>query len=148
MLQPIFYAILLLVAAPLSAQQQNDENAVKDVIEAHYKAWNQHDTKKMAALYASDGDLRTSLNEVGKNRAEIEKIYSTEHSKMFKEAHIDKTIKSIRMVKPDIAFVDVESTVTGMQTQDKNKYAPLHHRVVFLLVKREGSWKILAGRPF
>jgi hypothetical protein len=55
---------------------------------------------------------------------------------------------SIQLIKPNLAFVDLDSIITGMQTLEKNKYLPLHHHVVFLLVKREGHWKILVGRPY
>jgi hypothetical protein len=70
------YAWLLLAALPLHGATtpslpQNDEKAIRDLITAHYSAWNQHDVKKMADLYASDGDIRTSLNQMGKNRKEI-----------------------------------------------------------------------------
>lgn len=147
----IFYLILLLAlplngyAPPLS---QDDEKGIRALFEEHYNAWNQHDAKKMADLYASDGDLRTSGNRKGKDHDEIEAIFLDQHSHQMREAHIEGSIDSIQLVKPDVAFVDGESTVTGMQTLEKNKFPRLHHHVVFLLVKRDGQWKILVGRPF
>jgi uncharacterized protein (TIGR02246 family) len=126
----------------------SQEKEIRAVIEGHYNAWNQHDAKKMAELYASDGDLLTTFNESGKNRNEVEKILAEEQNTKMKNAHIDHKIKTIRMIKPDIAFVDVQSDIKGMETIDKKKYMPLHHHVVFVLVQRDGKWQILIGRPF
>lgn len=144
----ILYAIFLLPALLVADSQYVEETAVKNVIENYYNAWNKHDSKKMAEFYASDADLRTPWNEFAKNRKEIEEIFVSQHANMMKNAHIDFSIKSIRLVKPDIAFVDAESTISGMKSSGERQYAPLHHSVVFLLVKRDGKWQILNGRPF
>lgn len=141
--------LMLALFTPVFAQQKpNDEQEIGKVIEGHYAAWNQHDAKKMADFYASDGDLRTPWNETGKNRKEIEKIYASEQSRLMKNAHIDYSLKSIRLINPGIAFVDVESAITGMQSGDTKQNSPFHHHVIYLLVKREGKWQILIGRPF
>jgi len=147
----IIYLMLHLAALPLfgdaPALSQDDEKAIRDVFEAHYDAWNDHDAKKMALLYASDGDLRTTRNKEGKNQKEIEEVLVDLHSQNMKDAQVEGVIKSIQLVKPDIAFIDGESTITGIQSSNKNT-SRLHHHVVFVLVKREGQWKILIGRPF
>lgn len=153
----VYYPLILLLtlfashAAAQPAPQkdsQKETNVIRKIIDEHYDVWNKHDVKQMAALYAPDGDLRTPWNEVGKNREEIEKIYASEQANQMKNAHIDKTVKSIRIVKPDIALVDVESTITGIKSGNAKQEPPFHHHVVFVLVKREGKWQILIGRPF
>jgi uncharacterized protein (TIGR02246 family) len=148
----ILYTLFLMLGlfTKVYAQQmpQNEENDVRKVIETYYDAWNQHDVKKMAELYATDGDLRTPWNQTGKNRKEVETIYASQQTKQMKNAHINYSLKSIRMIKPSMAFVDSESTITGMQTVDAKQYSPLHHHVIFVLVKRDGKWQILIGRPF
>jgi uncharacterized protein (TIGR02246 family) len=142
------FCVLLFFANSLFGAQsfpQEDEKAIKELIEAHYNAWNQHDAKKMASLYAPDGDIRTSLNQMGKNQKEIEQIYRSQHQTEFKDAHNEIKIHSIQMIKPESAFVEVESTITGIQGADK---APHLHRVIFLLTKKNGNWQILSYRPF
>lgn len=145
-----FFLLLLQLPSQAVAQPilQDQANEINRVIDGYYDAWNQHDTKKMAEFYAADGDLRTPWNEIGKNRKEIEAIYASEHVKQMKNAHIDKSVNSIRMINPNLAFVDVESTIKGMQASDEKQYSPLHHHVIFLLIEREGKWQILIGRPF
>ncbi|MBA2727917.1 MAG: SgcJ/EcaC family oxidoreductase [Parachlamydiaceae bacterium] len=148
----IFYLMLLLAALPLHgddlALSRDDEKGVRALLEAHYNAWNKHDTETMADLYTPDGDLRTTENKIGKNPKEIKAILSDQHSHLMKDAHIEGVIKSIQLIKPDVVFVDAESTITGMKALDKHNNSRLHHHVVFVLVKREGQWKILIGRPF
>jgi uncharacterized protein (TIGR02246 family) len=144
------FSLSVLFFSPGFAQSfpPNQEEQIRAIIDDHYTFWNQHDSKKMAELYASDGDLLTIFNEWGKNKKEIEKIYADEQNTKMKNAHIEHEIQSIRMIKPNIAFVDVESNIVGMETLDKKKYMPLHHHVVFLLVDRDNKWQILVGRPF
>lgn len=144
------FALLALFNSPSFAASlpADEEQQIRTILKMYYDVWNQHEPKKQAELYASDGDLRTVFNEWGKNRSEIEKIFADEQNGIMKNAHVDYEIKSIRMIKPDIAFADVESDIKGIETLDKSKYMPLHHHVVFVLVKREGKWQILIGRPF
>jgi uncharacterized protein (TIGR02246 family) len=88
MLNIIFYLMLILGALPLHgdapALTQDDEKAIRSLFKEHFNAWNQHDAKKMADLYASDGDLRTIENKEGKNHNEIEAILSDQHSRQMK----------------------------------------------------------------
>lgn len=151
--QFIYYLLILtfsLLSFHVTAQTfpQNENNEIKKVIESYYAAWNKHDAKAMAALYAKDGDIRMPWNEYGTNREQIEGIFADEQAKKMKNAHIEEAIKTIRMVKPDIAFVDVESTIKGMQSNNQQQFPHMHHHVVYVLVKREGKWEILIGRPF
>src|ERR1700722_20098034 len=89
----------------------DQEKQIRSIIEEHYSAWNQHDPKKMADLYASDGELQGLSTLWGRNRSEVEKIYADEQNTKMKNAHIAHDIKSIMMIKPDIAFVDVETDI-------------------------------------
>lgn len=142
-----FFTFFALTAS-LYADEQEDIQAIQQVLEEHYEAWNNHDAQKLASLYADDGDLRTPWNDIGKNQQQIEKIFASEMSGRSKNAHIEKSIKSIRIIKPGVAFVDVESVITGMQGEAQGKYPTLKHHVAFLLVKKDGKWQILSGRPF
>ncbi len=124
------------------------EKQIRAILEYHYAAWNEHDPIKMAEIYATDGDLRSLTNEWAKNRNEVEKLYTVLQNTKMKHAHINYEIKSIKMIKPDVAFVDVESEIKNMETTQEKKYPPLHHDGIFVLVQRDGKWQILIGRPF
>lgn len=126
----------------------DQEKQIRTVIEDHYTFWNKHDPAKMAELYAFDGDLRTIFNERANNRKEVEKIFADEQNTKMKDAQIKYEIQSIKMIKPNIAFIDVESDIKGIETLDQKKYMPIHHHVVYVLVLRDGKWQILIGRPF
>jgi uncharacterized protein (TIGR02246 family) len=154
MLKAILYLLFLFPVLSISGveaqsqSQQDEERAIKKVIEGYYTAANSHDPKKMAEFFAVDGDMRTSWDEIANNRQEIENIFAFHHAKLMKNAHVEASITFLRQVKPNIAFIDVDTITSGMTTQVKTQYAPMHHHVIFLLVKREGSWQILEARPF
>lgn len=128
--------------------QQDDESAIKDLMQKYYEAWNAHDAKKLALLYAEDGDIRTPWNTVGKNRKEVEEIFASQFNKSMKNSHAGGSSPSIRMLKPNLAFVDLESTITGMGSPQMGQYAPMHHHVAFILIKKNGKWEVLISRPF
>jgi len=146
----ILSLVFICLAIQIQAQQATpaDDLQIRQVLDGYYEAWNRHDTQAMAKFYAPDGDLRTPWNEIGKNRKEVAEIYAKEHANQMKDARIEKNLKSIRMIKPDFAFVDVESTITGMNEAGEERDSPLHHHVVYVLARRDGNWQILIGRPF
>lgn len=146
----LILALMALTAAKAFANPfpPEQEKQIRVVINGFYEAFNQHDPKKVGEYFTPDGDFRTPWNQWGKNRDEVEKITTALFAGMMKNAHFEKSINSIRMIKPDIAFVDVESVITGMQTAANTQYAPLHHHVVYVLVKREGKWQFRMARPF
>lgn len=113
-----------------------EENQIKSVINSFYDDANKHEPKKMAEFFTTDGDIRTPWSDRGTNRDEVEKILTTEFTGMMKNAHFENNIQSIRMVKPDVAFVDMDSVIKGMETNASTQYAPTHHHVIFVLVKR------------
>jgi hypothetical protein len=55
--------ILAFVSATPAADREADEAAIRDVVQTRQqKAWNEHDAKAYAALFAEDGDC---VNVVG-----------------------------------------------------------------------------------
>lgn len=140
------WMVLFNFQAYAQTDQQNDDTQIKQIIDAYYEAWNQHDAKKIATFYASDGDVRTPWNEIGTNRKEVEAVYAHEFKRYTKNANIKASLKSIKMIKPGLAFLDVETTITGIPTDTTS--IPFHHHVVYVLQKNNGKWQILISRPF
>src|SRR5688500_6010127 len=57
----------------------DDIAGVKKQCAAFVDAWNAHDPKAMAALFAEDGDAINPHGRVATGRAEVEKMFTDEH---------------------------------------------------------------------
>jgi uncharacterized protein (TIGR02246 family) len=132
---------LCLMAAPALAQKggAKDEEAIKAAVTGLVDGWNKHDGKAMAAVFADDAVLINPAGRTAKGKAEIEKLLTDEHTGMMKDVTMAMTIASTRMLKPDVAFLDVDADATGMKTPD-GKPLPGKHHVVAVAAKKAGKW--------
>jgi len=88
-----------------------DEQAIKDLVALHASASQQGDLEGLVAGLHADADSRRADGSILSSRAEIEQIYRDILSggpKRMAHAHPPETIR-IRFLRPDVAFVDVES---------------------------------------
>jgi uncharacterized protein (TIGR02246 family) len=110
-------------------------------------AWNRHNAKGMAAVWAPDGDLINPFGRVAKGRAAIEALFTDEQSTMMKGTTMEISEEATRMVSPTVAVDDWDATITGMKDPDGNPAPPLKNHVTVVLVKKSGTWWVAAARP-
>jgi len=87
-------AILIMasVAVGAAADRQADEAAIRDVAQTRQQqAWNQHDAKAYAALFAEDGDVVNVIGWWWKGRKEIESQLSDAFAFVFRESTLTIT---------------------------------------------------------
>src|SRR5581483_615063 len=90
------------------------EDAIRRTSQEFVAAWNVHDAAKMAAVWATNGDLINPFGRHAKGRPEVQKLFVDEQSTMFKSSTYSIDSNDIRMLSPTVAVADWESTVTGM----------------------------------
>ncbi len=86
-----------------------DDKAIRQVVDAFVKDYNNHDAPAIAALFASDGMAADEEGNVARGREAIEQVFAA----IFKEhpqTRIENAIESIRMVGP------AEAVETGTAT--------------------------------
>jgi uncharacterized protein (TIGR02246 family) len=122
---------------------------IKARSDAFAAAWNKHDPKAMAAMWATDGDLIDPFGASAKGRAEVEKFFTTEHTGDGRMAGTTYTITSqtSRMIRADVAIAEWESTITGMKNAEGKDAGPLVHHVTVVMSKNGSNWMIEAARP-
>ena len=131
-----------------------DQAAIKDVATNLAKAFNSSDAKAAADLFAQDGVLIDPMGNKAVGKAEIEhRIGSNMKEGFLKGSSTVYTNIEAKMVKPDVAFVDMDHQITKTQvpteetaTDQAAKPAPRIH-VSALLVKQGGKWLIEEARP-
>jgi len=120
--------------AKAAADHSADEAAIRAIVAAFAKAYNGHDAKAVAELFAPNARIVTEGDEVIEGREEIEQVFTATFADD-PQTHIEVTISSIKFVGADLAL-EVGSTKTRHapgETPEYGKYTVLHF-------KRDGKW--------
>lgn len=128
-----------------------DETAnVRKQCSAFVQAWNSHDAKGMAAIFAADGDSINPFGQHAKGRADVEKAFSAEHGEKgpMRESSILLKDEPIRFVTPDVAVSDADVVLSGAIGPDGKKGEPMRVHVTNIWKKADGKWSVFASRPY
>ena len=103
-------------------------------------AWNQHDARAFAATFAEDADFTNVFGVALHGRAAIERSHANIFATMFKDSAITATVSHIRVIRPDVATVDLHWDMTG--ARDVRGNASPDRRGLMNLVATEtaGIW--------
>jgi uncharacterized protein (TIGR02246 family) len=124
------------------AQGAADERAVAKVIADRQVAWNTGDAEGYARLLTPDADLSSSSGQIARGRDSVIKLYLDQREGVFAGATTSMKVIQTRMIKPDVAIVDVDRELTGLRAGPAAPTA----RTTFVLVKEMGRWLITAQR--
>jgi uncharacterized protein (TIGR02246 family) len=135
-----FLAVLLGATVAATPQASPEETAVRNIIQEEIAAWNSGD--------AADGTFTNIRGEFFTGR----QLFIEKHDNLFKGPLHGSTLKqdivSLKFVRPDVAVMEVLTSVTGIQklspgtnTDDKGR---LRTRLLQVLVKEGNEWKITA----
>ena len=141
---------VVLAAIPASARAAGGgtKAAIESLNQEFVTAWNAHDTKKMAAVWAEDVDLIDPFGQKAIGRAAVEKLFQAVHSGEMKASTYKIESASIRELNPSTAVGDWEIVITGMMDPDGKPLPAVRHHAVAVYVKVAGHWWIGAGRPY
>ena len=135
--------IVFLTTAAFAADQPQDEFAIRALEARQQEAWNHHDAKAYASLFAEDGDCVNVVGWWWKGRAEIEKKLTDAYVYVFRESTLTITGVDIRFLNPEFAVAHVRWTMTGARTPTGIP-VPQQGIQTHLLQKVGGQWLIAA----
>jgi uncharacterized protein (TIGR02246 family) len=124
-----------------------DEEAIKQITVDLTAAWNKHDAKAFAAAFSDDATVVNPMGRSAKGKVEIEKLLADEHSTWAKTTTGTFTVKNVRWLKPDVAWVDVDHALTGVIAPDGKPAPDQTAHVASVIVKNAGKWQIVEARP-
>ena len=127
-------------AASLASVQQQEEPAIRTLVDAFAQAYNAGDSKTLASLFTADAEIVAEDGSSTQGRNAIEQVFA----QVFKEhpkARLKIVVESIRLVSPGLAIEHGTTTATHTpgESAERNRYMVVH-------VKREGQWRMACAR--
>jgi uncharacterized protein (TIGR02246 family) len=141
-------ALVLVATVAAYPQASPDEIAIRNIIQEEITAWNAGDAAAYSRHFAADGTFTNIRGQFFTGR----EAFIERHDYIFKGPFHGSTLKqdvvSLKFVRPDVAMVEVLTSVTGIQklspgtnTDDKGR---LRTRLLQVMVKDKSEWKIAA----
>ena len=141
---------LALLAHPAGAHHRDRQREldVRSVMDAFAKTWPSNNPQALSAFYQDHADVLNPSGRWARGRMEIEKLFSDEHSTIFKGSRMASTIDGMRFVDGDIVLVDSTITIEGMKGADGNALPPQSYHLVTVLHRKHDRWRMVASRPY
>lgn len=139
---------LLLCFAPSAFNQSKrthpiqDEQGVQQVLTNFQAAWNRHDARAFALVFAAAADFTNVSGHSAHGRAAIEAHHAPRFATKFKDSKLTITETKIRFIKPDVAAVDARWKLSGLKTEDGQDRPPRQGLLNFVMTRATGQWFI------
>jgi uncharacterized protein (TIGR02246 family) len=138
----IAFAGLALIP-PGQTKMETDQQAIVSVVDRFVDAWNRHDAKAFAAVFAEDADFTNWRGAGASGRSNIEEFHAPMFATIFKNSHQKYSSIKTRFIRPDVAAVDVRWEMTGAMDAEGNPQPDRHGLLMFVMTKNGGEWQIL-----
>jgi uncharacterized protein (TIGR02246 family) len=131
------------VTDPVAAAE---EALIRKVVDAQEDAWNRGDAKAFAARFQEEGSLTDILGAVSRGRAEIEHRQSDLFSTYFKGSRLALKVRKVRLLRPDVALVEIDTEVSGFHKAPPAVYVDaekvIRTRLLQVMVKSGSEWMV------
>ena len=134
---------LLPLLAFVQANPSSDQQAIREVMDRFVDAWNHHDARAFAAVFAEDADFTNWRGIGASGRSKIEEFHAPIFATIFKNSHQKYTDIKTRFIRPDVAVVDVRWELTGLLDPQGNPHSDRNGLLSFVMAKDAGRWQII-----
>ena len=135
---------LLFMGQPSAGQTgETDERAIRAVMDRFVDAWNHHDAKAFATVFAEDADFTNWRGTGASGRSKIEAFHAPVFATIFSKSHLEYTDIKTRFVRPDVATVDVHWKMSGAIDAQCNPRPEREGLLSFVMANSAGQWEIV-----
>jgi uncharacterized protein (TIGR02246 family) len=120
----------------------NADKAIEDLVRALVAAWNRHDAHAFAEAFAEDADFTNVFGMVQKGRAGIQAGHAPVFKTMFKDSHLTVTETRVRLIRSDVAAVDVRWSMAGARDPHGNPWPRREGLLNWIVTNHSGQWLI------
>jgi uncharacterized protein (TIGR02246 family) len=124
------------------ADSKSATQAIQDIVGALVTAWNRHDAHALAAVFAEDADFTNVFGMVAKGRPAIEALHAPLFQTMFKDSHLVAVETKTRLIRPDVASVDVRWQMTGARDPLGNPWPEREGLLNWIATRHGDTWLI------
>jgi len=137
---------VFLIAAGSALAQTAESEQLADFVGRYQAAWQSHDAGRLAGYFTEDADMIVGIQPRIAGQAAIEAWWNGYFSHIDTGRAISISIESFRVLSPDVALLNVETTTAGTHSQTKDALEERKARGTWVLLRRNGDWKIAALR--
>jgi uncharacterized protein (TIGR02246 family) len=135
---------LLFMGQPSAGQTgETDERAIRAVMDRFVDAWNHHDAKAFATVFAEDADFTNWRGTGAISRSKVEAFHAPVFATIFSKSHLEYTDIKTRFVRPDVATVDVHWKMSGAIDAQGNPRPEREGLLSFVMANSAGQWEIV-----
>ena len=120
-----------------------DQQAIEQVVRRFEQAWNDHDARAFASVFAEDADFTNVFGMEAHGRTAIEQFHAPMFSTMFKNSRFTPTATRVRFIRPDVAAVDVRWVMSGATDPNGLPWPDRKGLINVVMTRENGEWAIL-----
>lgn len=139
-----------LLATQLDAQTASDETTIRSIVQDEIAAWNEGDAIAYSRHFAKDGTFTNITGQFFKGYDAFLKQHEVIFEGRFKRTRLQQDIVSLKFVRPDVAVVEVLTSVAGVvsaqlaQGTSADAAGRLRTRLLQVVAKQGEEWKVVA----
>jgi uncharacterized protein (TIGR02246 family) len=125
----------------------NDEAAIQQLLCEQADAWNRGDAQAYGARYLADGTFTNVNGSFYVGREAFRRRHEEGFRGIYQGTSLALTTRELRFIRPDVAVVDIDVGLSGLQGAPGVQKGPdgaLHTGLLIVLVKERGSWWMTA----
>jgi uncharacterized protein (TIGR02246 family) len=143
-------ALCISAVTPAAADDKaKDEAAVRELAASFEKTHNKHDARAFAALFAPDGEFTNVRGMTARGRKAIEEFHrplfegdTSKGNPSFKDAVLRIDEVRVRLIRSDVASVDILWTQTGSKASDGKDRGTRKGLASWVVTKEGGTWQV------
>jgi uncharacterized protein (TIGR02246 family) len=141
-------AIALAATIAAMPQPSPDEISIRNIIQEEITAWNAGDAAAYSRHFSEDGTFTNIRGQFFTGRQAFTDRHDYVFKGQFHGSMLKQDIVSLKFVRPDVAVVEVLTSLTGFRKLSPGTNADgngrLRTRLLQVIVKDRGEWKIVA----
>jgi uncharacterized protein (TIGR02246 family) len=115
---------------------------IEDIAARLVEAWNRHDARALASVFAEDAEFTNVFGMVANGRAAIEALHAPLFKTMFKDSHLSVMEVRVRLIRPDVASVDVKWKMTGARDPHGEPWPKREGLLNWIATLHDAGWLV------
>jgi uncharacterized protein (TIGR02246 family) len=124
------------------ATGQIGTEGVESVAYRLIEAWNRHDAHAFATVFAEDAEFTNVFGMQATGRGDIEQFHAPIFETMFKDSHLFADGIRSRLVRPDVATLDLRWSMTGARDPMGNEWPRRRGLISIVATRDHEEWLI------